>query len=111
MGIGRETNKKTHATKAVRSGQDEYEQDLAEVREEQEKLLADLYGDMDDEQQEGGQGFLDSKHEGSWYDDEDGDNGYFDSVYEFNGLPVPKKLSEPVSLGELLRTRKTSEED
>jgi len=111
MGIGRETNKKTHAAKAVRSGQDEYEQDLAEAREEQEKLLADLYGDMEDEQQEGGQGFLDSKHEGSWYDDEDGDNGYFDSVYEFNGLSVPRKLSEPVSLGELLKTRKTFEED
>lgn len=62
---------------------------------------------MGDEQQEGGQGFLDSKHEGSWYDEDD---GYFDSVYEFNGLPVPKKLSEPVSLGELLKTRKTSEE-
>ena len=63
---------------------------------------------MEDEQQEGGQGFLDSKHEGSWYDDED--DGYFDSVYEFNGLPVSRKLSEPVSLGELLKTRKTSEE-
>lgn len=108
MGIGRETNKKTHAAKAVRSGQDEYEQDLAEEREEREKLLADLCGDMGDEQQEGGQGFLDSKREGSWYDGED--DGYFDSVYEFNGLPVPRKFSEPVSLGELLRTRKTSEE-
>lgn len=108
MGIGRETNKKTHANAAVRSGRDEYEQDLAEEREEREKLLAALYGDMDDEQQEGGQGFLDSKHEGSWYD-EDGE--YFDAVYAFNGLPVPQKLSEPMSLGELLKRRKTSEED
>lgn len=98
MGIGRETNKKTHATKAVRSGRDEYEQDLAEARKALARsMLEDLYGSVEDAQD-----VPRSKTE---------EEEYFDALYEFNGLPVPRKLSEPVSLGELLRTRKTSEED
>jgi hypothetical protein len=97
MGIGRETNKKTLADKAVRSGRDEYEQDLAEERKDHARsMLEDLYGSVEDVQD------AQDAEEQDLSEEEE----YFDALYDFNGRPVPRKLSEPMSLGELLKTRK-----
>ncbi len=95
MGIGRETNKKTHANAAVRSGRDEYEQDLAEEREAREQMLADLYVDDDIDPMEDRY-----NQKPGFIDDED----YYLALYEFNDLPIPQR--ETMTLGELLAERK-----